>query len=66
MKNVRLRNLIGSYTIDKQNGSFVTLRDSTGQRIDYDTFRICGGEKQNQIKYEYGELKTHVNKIIDV
>jgi len=65
MHNVRLNGVIGSYTIDKRNGAFITLRDSTGQRISYETWRVCGGEKQNKVKYEYGELKTHVDNVID-
>lgn len=62
---VRLKNLVGSYTISKRNGQFITLLDCTGQKIDYNTFCVCGGNKQSAIKYEYGELKTHVKNVID-
>ena len=66
MNNVRLKGLIGSYTIVKRNGAFITLADCTGQPITAEQFRLAGGYKQDKIKYQYGELKTHINNVIDI
>lgn len=61
--NVRIKGLTGSFTIDKRQGSFVTLLDCTGNKMTVEQFRDAGGYSQDKVKYEYGYLKTHHRNI---
>jgi len=60
---VRVKGLIGRYTILKRNGAFVTLVDFTGHRVTVVQFRMAGGFEQDKVSYNYGELKTHASNI---
>lgn len=61
--NVRVKGLIGSFTIDKWQGSFITLLDCTGNKLTVDQFKDAGGYSQSNVKYEYGYLKTHQRNV---